>query len=136
MAHNWTRTGSILAAVGVVVAIAFGIIQSWDQLFPSERVDAEIETVQWAIGDGRLGKGPYATLKLQISNNGSVPVNVTKLLTKFALGSIESNSPIIDCDTTDFTWMGVPWDKLLKGPDYVEAVSIQVPSYCQKLCMG
>jgi|GEM_PF-6424519 len=126
MAHNWNRTGAILGGISLVVVISLGVLQYWDWLFPSARVDAEIENIQWKIGDGRLGKGPYAILKLQVSNNGSVPINITKLLTKFALGSIEADTPNIDCDTAGFTWMGVPWDTLLRGPDYVEAVSIEV----------
>jgi len=127
MAHNWTRTGTILAGVGVVATIIIGTVPNWDRIFPSERVEARIERVQWKMGSGRLGQGPYAIVKLQLSNKGSVPVTITHLSTAFALGSIESNAPRIDCDTTDFTWMGVPWDRLLRGKDYEEAVSIPIP---------
>lgn len=115
---------SIVALLGLGVAGFTAWHQFYPALFPSSRTVAAVSTTQWSVKDGPFGRGPSLLARVSFSNLGSASVTVRSMRVKYALGSGELEN--VNCRSTKFTWAGIPWNSVLRGQTFEQAIAINV----------
>ena len=116
---NLTNVIAILALIVAILGLPF-----FEDIFPSHDTKISLFHSSVNIDEGRLGRGPQVTLGINFSNTGNRAITITEINVRFPLGFHDGE--IDNCETEDYTWMGVPWDKFIKPSTSVKAMPFQI----------
>lgn len=110
-----------LGALAVSIA-AFG--KDYLPETPSSHTIASVSQIQWNVGSGRFGTGPYPVLRMTVANKGNRALTIEKMHIRY--GMEPNGSDTKNCDSESDHWSGLPWNKFVTPSDVIEASPLVV----------